>query len=102
MDAIQPISAYKLQKELVQEEMDKLVNEFGKGTVEDYIERTKAYNCCSPATIRQWILADSNKKPKSSNQFNNFMQRDMTKKEVDELERRLLKQLLIIKTIFNI
>jgi len=75
----------------VQEEMDKLVNEFGKGTVEDYIERTKAYNCCSPATIRQWILADRNKKPKSSNQFNNFMERDITKKEVDELERKLLK-----------
>ena len=81
-------------KELAQEEKDKLVNEFGKDTVDDYIERTKAYKCCDYDTIRRWILEDKNRdkkrKPKSKNQFNNFMQREVTQEQMDELEHKLL------------
>ena len=83
---------FRPKKELAQEEKDKLVNEFGKETIEDYIERTKAYKCCDYATIREWILEDKNKKPRSKNQFNNFMQREVTKKEMDELELKLLRK----------
>ena len=82
------------KKELAQEEMDKLVNEFGKETVEDYIQRTKAYKSCNYATIREWILEDKNRdndrKPRRKNQFDQFMQREVTKEEMDELERKLL------------
>ena len=86
----------ELKKELSQEEMDKLVSEFGKETVEDYIQRTKAYKSCNYATIREWILEDKNrdknKKPGSKNQFNNFMQREVTNEELDELEHKLLNR----------
>lgn len=78
------------KKELALEEMDKLVDEFGKDIVDDYIKRTKAYKCCTYATIRQWILEDKDRKPRSKNQFNNFMQREMTKEQMDELEHKLL------------
>lgn len=84
----------KPRKGLTQEEMDKLVNEFDEKTVEDYIQRTKVYKCCNYVTIREWILEDKNrdinKKPVSKNQFNNFMQREVTKEQIDELERKLL------------
>lgn len=94
MDARQPISAYKPQKELAQEEKDKLVSEFGKETVEDYIQRAKAYKSCNYATIREWILEDKNRdknrKPGNKNQFDQFMQREVTKEQMDELERKLL------------
>lgn len=77
-------------KELAQEEKDKLVSEFGKETVEDYIERTRAYQCCNYDTIRRWILKDKDRKPRSKNQFNNFMQREATQEQMDDLERKLL------------
>ena len=84
------------RKGLTQEEVDRLANEFDEETVDDYIQRTKAYKCCNYATIREWILEDRNrhkkKKPKSKNQFNNFMQREVTKKEMDELELKLLRK----------
>ena len=51
---------------LSQEETDKLVNEFGKELVMDYIERTTKYNCCNYTKIRQWIKADKDKKNKNS------------------------------------
>ena len=81
-------------KELAQEEMDKLVSEFGKETIEDYIQRAKAYKSCNYATIREWILEDNNRdngrKTGRKNQFDQFMQRDVTKEQMDELERKLL------------
>lgn len=82
------------RKGLTQEEVDRLVNEFDEETVDDYIQRTKAYKCCNYATIREWILEDKNRdkkrKPKSKNQFNNFMQREVTQEQMDELEHKLL------------
>ena len=82
----------KTQNEISQEKKDKLVNEFGKEIVEDYIERTKAYQCCNYDTIRRWILKDKDRKPRSKNQFNNFMQREVTNEEINELERKLLRK----------
>lgn len=80
------------QKGLTQEEKDKLVSEFGRETVKDYIQRTKTYKCCNYATIKQWILEDRNKKPKSSNQFNNFPQRDYSQEYMDSLEKMLINK----------
>lgn len=77
------------RKGLTQEEVYKLVNEFDEKTVNDYIERTKAYKCCNYDTIRQWILEDKDKKPKMKNQF---MQRKTTSQEMDDLERKLLNR----------
>lgn len=88
----QSLFAYEPKKELTQQERDKLVNEFGEKTVEDYIERTKAYKCCNYGSIRRWILEDKDRKLKSKNQFNNFMQREVTKKQMDELEQMILKK----------
>lgn len=77
-------------------EKEKLINEFGKETVEDYIERTKAYKCCNYDTIREWILEDKNRdngrKPRNKNQFNNFMQREVTKEQMDDLEQKMLRK----------
>ncbi len=73
-------------------ERELLEKEFGKAVVSDYIERTSKYKCCNYATIRQWILEDREKKHRSSNQFNNFNQRDCTDKEIDSLEQALLKK----------
>lgn len=80
-----------LQGELTYEEMDKLINEFGRELVEDYIERTSAYNCCTYAKIRQWITEDMDKKTKSKKQFNQFMERETSREKLDELERILIK-----------
>lgn len=88
----QSLFEYEPKKELTQQERDKLVNEFGEKTVEDYIERTKAYKCCDYDTIRRWILEDKDRKLKSKNQFNNFMQREVTKKQMDKLEQMILKK----------
>lgn len=88
--------AFKPKKELLQEEKDKLVSEFGKETVEDYIQRAKAYKSCNYATIRKWILEDKNRdngrKHGNKNQFDKFMQREVTKEQMDELERKLLNR----------
>ncbi len=73
-------------------EKEKLVNEFGKELVEDYIERTKQYKCCNYATIRQWILEDKNKKPVSKNSFNRFKEREFSKEDIDNLEQALLNK----------
>lgn len=86
----QMVSASGPKKELAQEEMDKLFSEFGRKTIEDYIERTREYKCCNYDTIRRWILEDKDRKPKDNNQFNQFMQREVTKEQMDELERKLL------------
>ena len=83
---------FRPKKELAQEEKDNLVSEFGKETVEDYIQRAKAYKSCNYATIREWILEDKNKKPRSKNQFNNFMQREVTQEQMDKLEQKLLNK----------
>lgn len=91
IDDRQSLFASEQKKELTQQERDKLVSEFGKETVNDYIERTKAYKSCNYATIRKWILEDKDRKPRSKNQFNNFMQREVTKKGMDDLEQKLLK-----------
>ena len=72
------------------EEKAKLVEEFGKEIVEDYIERTKQYKCCDIAKIRKWILEDQNKKPVSRNKFNEFPQRDYKPEQMHDLEQALL------------
>ena len=84
-------SLSELQVELTNEEMDRLISEFGKELVMDYIERTSAYNCCTYAKIRQWITEDLNKNIKSKKQFNQFMEREISKEKLDELERILIK-----------
>lgn len=80
------------QKELTQEEKDKLIKEYGVDVIEDYIKRTTQYHCCSYATIKKWIAEDKEKersrKPKK-NTFTNIPQRDY---DFDELERALLKR----------
>lgn len=82
------------QKELAQKEMDKLAGEFGWKTVEDYVERTKAYKCCNYDTIRQWILEDrdrgNNRLPERKTPFDDFPQRDYSLEEIDSLEQSLL------------
>lgn len=89
------IKASEVKKDMLsQKEKDKLINEFGKEVVEDYIERTTNYKCCNYATIRQWILEDREKKPKKQqekNQFKRFMQRETSQEELDEMERILLR-----------
>ncbi len=72
-------------------EIDKLINEFGRELVEDYIEHTSAYNCCTYAKIKQWITEDMDKKTKSKKQFKKFMERETSKEKLDELERILIK-----------
>ncbi len=76
---------------LSQEEKDKLVNEFGKEVVMDYIERTTKYNCCNYTKIRQWIKDDKDKKNKKQKQFDKFMERETNDEELKELEGKLLK-----------
>lgn len=73
-------------------EKEKLINEFGEVLTEDYIERTSQYKCCNYVTIRQWILEDRDKKPKSKNSFNNFTERAYSKEDVDSLEHVLLNK----------
>ena len=80
------------QKDILsQEETDKLVNEFGKELVMDYIERTTKYNCCNYNKIRQWIKDDKDKKNKKQKQFDKFMERETNYEELKELEGKLLK-----------
>lgn len=76
---------------LSQKEKDKLVNEFGKEVVMDYIERTTKYNCCNYTKIRQWIKDDKDKKNKKQKQFDKFMERETNYEELKELEGKLLK-----------
>lgn len=76
---------------LSQKEKDKLVNEFGKEVVMDYIERTTKYNCCNYTKIRQWIKDDKDKKNKKQKQFDKFMERETNDEELKELEGKLLK-----------
>lgn len=82
----------ELQKELTQEEKDKLIDEYGADMAEDYIKRTTQYHCCSYATIRKWIAEDKEKeqsrKPKK-NTFTNVPQHDY---DFNELEKALLKR----------
>lgn len=80
------------KKGISQEKKDKLIEEFGKEIVEDYIERTKQYKCCNYTTIRKWILEDQDKKPVSrkQNQFLQFPQREMTAEQMHDLEQALL------------
>lgn len=73
-------------------EKEKLITEFGREIVEDYIERTRQYKCCNYATIRQWILEDKNKKPVSKNSFNRFKEREFSKEDIDSLEQALLNK----------
>lgn len=79
-------------KTLTPEEKELLIKEYGIDVVEDYIQRTTQYHCCSYATIRKWIAEDKEKeqsrKPKK-NTFNNIPQHDY---DFDELERKLLKR----------
>ena len=80
------------QKDILsQEETDKLVNEFGKELVMDYIERTTKYNCCNYNKIRQWIKDDKDKKNKKQKQFDKFIERETNDEELKELEGKLLK-----------
>ncbi len=82
----------ELQKELTQEEKDKLIDEYGADMAEDYIKRTTQYHCCNYATIKKWIAEDKEKersrKPKK-NTFNNIPQHDY---DFNELEKALLKR----------
>lgn len=82
----------ELQKELTQEEKDKLIREYGADMAEDYIKRTTQYHCCNYDTIRKWIAEDKekerNRKPKK-NTFNNIPQHDY---DFKELEKALLKR----------
>ena len=81
------------QKDILsQEETDKLVNEFGKELVMDYIERTTKYNCCNYTKIRQWITEDMDKKNKSKMQFNQFMERETSQEQLNGLEQMLLSK----------
>lgn len=79
------------------EEIEQLVKEFGRDTVNEYIERTTSYHCCNTPTIRKWITEDRkksiNRKSQGRvNKFNNFPQREMNTENVDDLERRLLSK----------
>lgn len=80
------------QKELTQEEKDKLIKEYGADVTEDYIKRTTQYHCCDYDTIKKWIAEDKEKersrKPKK-NTFTDIPQRDY---DFDELEKALLKR----------
>lgn len=73
-------------------EKEKLITEFGRELVEDYIERTRQYKCCNYATIRQWILEDRNKKSEFKNPFNRFEERKCSKEDIDSLEKALINK----------
>lgn len=84
----------RAKKGISPEEKDKLIEEFGKEIVEDYIERTKQYKCCNYTTIQKWIEEDQEKhkrKDTSTNKFNNFPQRDYGSDGMSALERQLLR-----------
>lgn len=90
-----PVSkSAKQRNKLSPEEKDKLMNEFDKDIVEIYIERAMEYDYCyNYDTIRRWILQDEKKQyrqRRSKNQFFQFMERETTKEELDELEQKLL------------
>lgn len=90
-----PVSkSAKQRNKLSPEEKDKLVKEFGKDIVEFYVQRAMEYDYCyNYDTIRRWILQDEKKQyrqRKSKNQFFQFMERETTKEELDELEQKLL------------
>ena len=94
-----PATTYKASKpkeSLSQEEKNKLINEFGEAVADYYITKSSQYNnCYNYSTIRQWILEDKQKqnvKVKSTNKFNQFMQRDITQEELDALEKRILNR----------
>ncbi len=80
------------QKELTQEEKNKLIDEYGADVTEDYIKRTTQYHCCDYDTIKKWIAEDKEKersrKPKK-NTFTDIPQRDY---DFDELEKALLRR----------
>lgn len=92
-----PVPVSKLAKQrnkLSPEEKDKLMNEFDKDIVELYVQRAMGYDhCYNYDTIRRWILQDEKKQyrqRRSKNQFFQFMERETTKEELDELEQKLL------------
>lgn len=90
-----PVSKSANQRnKLSPEEKDKLMNEFDKDIAEFYIQRAMGYDhCYNYDTIRRWILQDEeeqHKQRKSKNQFFQFMERETTKEELDELEQKLL------------
>ena len=83
----------RAKKGISKEEKDRLVEEFGKEIVEDYIERTTNYKCCNYTTIKKWIAEDREKhkhKDAGANKFNDFPQRDYGSDGMNALERQLL------------
>lgn len=91
-----PVSkSAKQRNKLSPEEKDKLVKEFGKELADEYIERAMGYDhCYNYNTIKRWISQDEKKQyrqRRSKNQFFQFMERETTKEELDELERKLLR-----------
>jgi hypothetical protein len=89
---------------LKQEDYIALCNKYGQYLVDVYIERTQSYKCCNVYTIEKWIIEDlkneQNKKAHfkemkvKKNNFSNFPQREYSKEELSELERKLLEKSL--------
>lgn len=87
----------KEENALLPEDVEQLVKEFDRDTVNEYIERTTLYHCCNALTIRKWITEDRkksiNRKSQGRvNKFNNFPQREMNTENLNDLERRLLSK----------
>lgn len=83
----------KQRTSLTKKEREQLINEFG-AIAEDYIERSKQYaNCHNYATIKQWLEGDKKGKSQNrpKNQFDQFMQREVSQEELDELEKQMLQ-----------
>lgn len=80
----------------------RLCEKYGHSLVDIYIERTSNYKCCNAHTIEKWINEDlENERSRKEyfkemkakkNQFNDFPQRDYSKDDMDELEKKLLER----------
>lgn len=87
---------------LKQEDYIQLCNKYGQSLVDVYIKRTQSYKCCNAYTIEKWINEDlQNEQSRKEqlkemkvkkNKFNNFPQREYSKEEFGELEKKLLRK----------
>ena len=97
---------------LKKEDYTGLCEKYGKSLVDVYIERTLLYKCCNAHTIEKWINEDmeneQNRKQsikdlkEKKNRFNNYPQRNYSKEEYMELEKKLIaKQMQDISAAEN-
>lgn len=88
------LSTKRVESTLSQQQYDLLINKYGKDIVDAKIANAAGYkNCMRYEVLEKWCAEEVEKrkhlKPKSTNRFNNFNQRNYTKEEFDELERRV-------------